>query len=220
MSNLLFMCLGSTSIRLHKSRVRESRDGFYACSRTTSVYRPGKANIADALSRLNSSRQLDTGEKFDWVREIVEKSVPAALTPKEIEQASHGDEELSLVRRFVRFGNWSQYTVPSYLHVKDELCVYGELLLRGKRMVVPRILPDRVMKIAHEIHQEVVKTKNRLRSKVWWPNMDSDVEKLCKVCCGCQVVSGYGPPAPMSRVVPPSGPWQDCSADLMGPLPS
>ena len=24
----------------------------------------------------------------------------------------------------------------------------------------------------------------------------------------------------MSRVVPPSGPWQDCSADLIGPLPS
>ena len=57
------------------------------------MYRPGKANIADALSRLNSSRQLDTGEEFDWVRAIVENSVPAALTPKEIEQASYDDEE-------------------------------------------------------------------------------------------------------------------------------
>ena len=184
------------------------------------VYRPGRANIADALSRLNSSRQLGTGEEFDWVRAIVENSVPAALTPKEIEQASYDDEELNLVKSCVRSGNWSQCTVPSYLHVKDELCVYGELLLRGTRIVVPSILRDRVMKIAHEGHQGVVKTKNRLRSKVWWPKMDSDVEKLCKVCHGCQVVSGYGPPEPMSRVVPPSGPWQDCSADLMGPLPS
>ena len=114
------------------------------------VYRPGKANITDTLSRLNSRRQLDTGEEFDWVRAIVENSVPAAITPKEIEQASYNDEEL----------------------------------------------------------------------KVWWPKMDSDVEKVCKVCHGCQVVSGYGPPEPMSRVVSPSGPWQDCSADLMGPLPS
>ena len=181
---------------------------------------PGKANIADALSRLNSSRQLDTGKEFDWVRAIAENSVPAALTPKEIEQASYDDEELNLVKIRVRSGNWSQCTVPSYLHVKDELYVYRELLLRGTRIVVPRILRDLVMKIAHEGHQGVVKTKNRLRSKVWWPKMDSDVEKLCKVCHGCQVVLGYGPPEPMSRVVPPSGPWQDYSADLMGPLPS
>ena len=33
------------------------------------------------------------------------------------------------------------------------------------------------------------------------------------------MVAGYGPPEPMSRVVPPSGPWQDCGADLIGPLP-
>ena len=112
----------------------------------------------------------------------MENSVPAALTPKEIEQASYDDEELNLVKSCVRSGNWSQCTVPSYLYVKDELCVYGELLLRGTRIVVPSILRDRVMKIAHEGHQGVVKTKNRLRSKVWWPKMDSDVEKLCKVC--------------------------------------
>ena len=184
------------------------------------AYRPGKVKIADALSRLNSSRQLDTGEEFDWVRAIVENSIPAALTPKEIERASYDDEELNLDKSCVRSGNWNQCTVPSYSHVKDELCVYGELLLRGTRIVVPRILRDRVMKIAHEGHQGVVKTKNRLGSKGWWPKMDSDMEKLCKVYHGCQVVSGYGPPEPMSRVVPPSGPWQDCSADLMGPLPS
>ena len=49
--------------------------------------------------------------------------------------------------------------------------------------------------------------------------MDKDVEQLCKVCQGCQVTSHYDPPEPMSCVLPPSAPWQDCSADLLGPLP-
>ena len=48
--------------------------------------------------------------------------------------------------------------------------------------------------------------------------MDKDVEQLCKVCHGCEVTSRYDPPEPMSRVLPPSAPWQDCSADLLGPL--
>ena len=109
------------------------------------VYCLGKANIADALLRLNSSKQFDKGEEYDWVRAIVENSVPVAPSPKEIEQVSYDDQELSVVKGCVRSGNWSQCTVPSYLHVKDELCVYGELLLRGTRIVVPKIESSRLL---------------------------------------------------------------------------
>lgn len=120
----------------------------------------------------------------------------------------------------VKTGHWDQCILPSYAQVKDELCLYGELLLRGTRIVVPRLLRDRMVRLAHEGHQGIVKTKYRLRSKVWWPRMDKDVEKFCRICHGCQVTSGFDPPEPMSRVFPPSAPWQDCGADLLGPLPT
>ena len=108
--------------------------------------------------------------------------------------------------------------MPAYLHVKNELCTYGEVLLRGSRLVIPRELRPRVLELAHEGHQG--KTKCRLRSKVWWPKMDADAEKLCRSCHGCQVVSEYAPPEHMARAFPPSGPWEDCAADILGPLPS
>ena len=131
------MCQGSTSSwRLIASRWKATTSK--PCARMESVlrleshdfqfvYLPRKANIADALSRLNSCRQLDTGEEYDMVWLIVENSAPVALSPKEIGQASCDDEELIIVKSCVRSGNWSQCTVPSYLHVKDELCVYEEL---------------------------------------------------------------------------------------------
>ena len=184
------------------------------------VYQPGKTNIADALSRLNSVESCDGGEKYDFVKTIVGNSVPVALSPREIEEASYNDEELCQVKNCVRSGNWERCTLSSYVPIKDELCIYGEILLRGTRIVVPRILRDKVVRLAHEGHQGMVKTKYRLRNKVWWPGMDKDAEKVCKVCHGCQVTSGYDPPEPMSRVLPPTAPWQDCSADLLGPLPS
>ena len=106
------------------------------------------------------------------------------------------------------------------MHVKNELCTYGELLLRGSRLVIPQKLRPRVLELAHEGHQGIVKTKYRLRSKVWWPKMDADAEKLCRSCHGCQEVSEYAPPEPMARAFPPSGPWDDCAADILGPLPS
>ena len=71
---------------------------------------------------------------------------------------------------------------------------YRELLLRVIRMVIPSILRDRVLNITNEGHQGLAKTKATLRSKVWWPKMDSDVEKLCKTCHGCQLVGEFWRP--------------------------
>lgn len=64
------------------------------------------------------------------------------------------------------------------------------------------------VRLAHEEHQGIVKTKYRIRGKVWWPEMDKDVEKFPRVCHGFQVTSGFDPPEPMSRVFPPSAPWR------------
>ena len=58
------------------------------------MYRPGKTNIADALCRLNSVKQLDCGKEHDFIRAVVECCLPVALSPKEIEEVSYGDEEL------------------------------------------------------------------------------------------------------------------------------
>ncbi|KAI8506116.1 hypothetical protein Bbelb_164690 [Branchiostoma belcheri] len=185
------------------------------------VYRPGKTNIADALSRLNNkSKNGERGEDYDYVRAIVEASTPVSLTPREIEQASAKDPELMQVKTCIHSGQWENCPIPSYGHVKTELSTYGQLVLRGTRIVIPRELRKTVLKLAHEGHQGVQKTKNRLRTKVWWPKMEADVEQMCKRCHGCQVVSEQQPPEPMMRTKPPEGPWQDCSADLLGPLPT
>lgn len=106
------------------------------------------------------------------------------------------------------------------MHVKDELCTYTELLLPGMRIVISNILCDKVLKIAQEGRQGIVKTKTRSCSKVWWPKINSDVETLCKSCHCCQVEGQLGAPEPMLRFVPSTAPWQDISADLLGPLPT
>ena len=117
-------------------------------------------------------------------------------------------------------GDWSQCKMPYYLSVKNELCTIGKLVMRGTRIVIPQSLGSEVLRLAHEGHQGIMKMKTQLRTKVWWPKIDSDAEKVCRSCPGCQVVGEFRPPEPMQRVEPPSGPWQDVAIDVLGPFPS
>ena len=105
-----------------------------------------------------------------------------------------------------------------YKFVQNELTVVGKLVLRQSRIVIPKSLRKRVLELAHEGHQGVVKTKSRLREKVWWPGIDNAVEKTIRSCHACQVVSPHSVPEPMKRTRLPDGPWQDVALDLMGPF--
>ena len=70
------------------------------------VYRPGRTNIEDTLSRLNCKFRGDSGEHYDYVRAVAENSVPCSLMSAEIEEASAEDAELNLIKECVRTGDW------------------------------------------------------------------------------------------------------------------
>ena len=127
------------------------------------VYSPGKNNIADALSRLNSAAQNDhSGEKTELIQVIAQESTPIAMTTKEVERESAIDPEMCSVRHYIQSGDWSQCKMPHYLSVKNELCSLGKLVMRGARIVIFKSLRKKVLCLAHEGHQGIVKMKNRL----------------------------------------------------------
>ena len=97
------------------------------------------------MSRLNYRIRCGEGDHYDHVRRIVENTTPCALTPSEIEKASAADPEISLVKECVYTGDWSACNIPA--HVKNELCSYGHLVLRGSRIVIPRVLREQVLKL-------------------------------------------------------------------------
>ena len=104
--------------------------------------------------------------------------------------------------------------------MRNELSSIGHLVLRGTRIVVPKVLRDHVLDLAHEGHPGIVSMKSRLRSKVWWPGIDKAIKGFCKHCYGCQLVSKLSNPGPLLRTALPTAPWQHLVADLLGPLPS
>lgn len=183
------------------------------------VYQPGKNNIADPFSRLcKLTLGLDVTHK-DYVQDIVELTRPVAVPLTEIEEQSKRDTEIQKVKEGLYDKKWDE-SVKIYKLFENELCFYGDILLRGTKIVIPKALRNQVLAAAHEGHPGIVAMKLRLRSKVWWPRYDRDAENTVKSCRGCTLVSMPNPPHPLKRRELPSQPWIDIAIDLLGPLPS
>ena len=60
------------------------------------------------------------------------------------------------------------------------------MVLRGDRIVVPAKLRQRMVEIAHEGHQGLVRTKQLLRAHVWFPGMDSQCDMFVSTYIACQ----------------------------------
>ena len=188
--------------------------------------RPGRENIADALSRLGvenkqslkRSRKGNVAEEY--IRFIATKAAPKAMTAQMIERESAVDAELKYIRECIQTSDWEKGKYSPYKVVREELTCLGKLIMRGTRIVVPETLRKQVLKLAHEGHQGIVKMKARLRTSVWWPGIDKDAEKTCRKCHECQVVGQLPVPDPIQRKKFPDREWQDLAIDILGPLPS
>ena len=110
------------------------------CHNFKVVYQPGKANIADALSRMNQKNPKDCSSEKEDIQFVAIEATPVALTTREIERASEADAELQSVRHYIEPGDWAKCKLSAYTCVKNELCMVGKLVLRGNRKVIPKTL--------------------------------------------------------------------------------
>ncbi|EFA13158.1 Transposon Ty3-G Gag-Pol polyprotein-like Protein [Tribolium castaneum] len=166
---------------------------------------------------LQPQEQLFNEEEY--IQQLVEYARPRAVTLHEIDKKSFSDTDIQKVKQGLFQNIWDD-TVLGLKAFASELCFFKNILLRGNKIVIPNDLKPAVLQAAHEGHSGIVAMKKRLRTKVWWPKIDYDAERLAKTCHGCTLVSAPNPPQPMKRRELPLAPWIDVAVDYMGPLPS
>ncbi|XP_064651664.1 uncharacterized protein K02A2.6-like [Lineus longissimus] len=159
--------------------------------------------------------EVETKQTEEFARSVVTEAVPAAITPSVIEQESTNDATLQAIEECILTSDWSNLSQSPYHAVKDELWLYGRLVMRGDRIVIPEKLRDKMIRLAHEGHQGMVRTKARLRNKAWWPGIDKEVESFIRACHPCQLVGARAKPEPIKSTALPDGPWFDLAVDLL-----
>lgn len=193
----------------------------------TLIYKPGKDNEADYLSRhpgkkaMNHKSRIDIQINFVCVNAL-EEYTGDGLTMQKLKEATREDPILQSVIEMIKSkANWqkSQEFWP-YKLVSEELSVSDGLVMRGDRIVIPKKLQSKVIEIAHSSHQGIVKTKSFLRETVWFPGLDRLVEQAVQECLPCQAATRTyrSVKAPLEMTKIPDHPWEEVSADFYGPL--
>ena len=117
---------------------------------------------------------------------------------------------------------WMHPEVQEYRNVKDELLVYQGTELRGNRIVVPKVLRDKAVNLAHIGYQGIAKLKRLIRQIIWFPA----VEKMAKVKKGDSCLPYQAATIrkaerfePLRMTLLPNIPWKELTMDFPRPLP-
>ncbi|XP_022787546.1 uncharacterized protein K02A2.6-like [Stylophora pistillata] len=207
-------------IRLQKMMVRMLDYEFKVEHRT------GKTNISDYTSRHPLPRETCTRRELDTTKDVkqyvVASDIPRAISKEYLVKATENDEELKRLITCTRERkiDHRNLDMKAYFNIYDELAVAEGLVLRGERIVVPRELRETMVKIAHEGHQGIVRTKQLLRAHVWFPRIDKMVEKHVGKCLACQATIPCHTREPLQMSDLPKSPWKKISVDFGGPFPN
>ena len=194
----------------------------------TVSYQPGKSNPADYMSRHPTPVRISETKTERHINFIVAEHTPIALSAETIAAETDKDLDLQIVISAIRSGDWRPVSNKNDkdLHifetVKDQLTVTDSgIILKGHKVVLPKSLHQQATDLAHEGHQGLVKSKALMRSKVWFPQMDSFLQSRIKDCIPCQATTpGKHQQTPLNMSKLPTKPWTEISADFFGPLPT
>lgn len=186
------------------------------------VYRPGRVNVADPLSRIPEVAPVvklavaavgraRAPTRADTSAQAETPALPAAFSPL-VQQLMDG------------------YAGDAWFKVQantEGLQRHAGLWYRGHQVVVPAVpaLRTQVISALHASvwagHFGVYKTLHAVQRLFWWPNMRQDVDHFVSHCSDCQrnKVGGKAPVGKLQPLPIPSSQWSSVGIDFVVQLP-
>ncbi|KAK9686473.1 Integrase zinc binding domain [Popillia japonica] len=139
---------------------------------------------------------------------------------KQFELEVEKDEELRKVKEFSLNG-WPickgkmDKELKKYWMIRNEITVYDGVLFYNDRFIVPKRLRQEMLKLMHEPHMGIEKTKKRGRKIMYWHGMSLDIERWVTNCLVCQKYATSKPKEPLLVHDYPELPWEKIGVDIM-----
>ena len=207
---------------------------FLASFRPHIVYRPGKGNPADPLSRLcvvahslraagGTSRVRGRSQKACAIAPLSEEGIATSGEGSQIQLPF--DVELCKAAYAIDPTYQGESLAKLLADKKSTFRCHDGLYFQEDRLAIPHSLQKDVIRDCHETpcmgHMGITKTLDMVRRRFWWPTWRQDVTEYVRSCRSCQYnkpLTGK-PHGPLQPLPIPQEPWESVSIDFMVELP-
>ena len=126
---------------------------------------------------------------------------------------------VSKFHRFIHeYINWIKTKVlEKDQRTEDVFSTFDDALLYRECVVIPSTLKKFILKDFYDGHPGSNGMKSLIRSFVYWPNVDKDIENAVKLCKGC-ALDPKAPPIKFNSLPKTDLPWSRIHIDFIAPL--
>lgn len=176
-------------------------------------YSKGISNVnSDCLSRLPLPDTVQNSEPYELVFTV--KTLDKLIISSEIQKQTDLDGDLVKLKHYIKYGCPIKIdkNLSLYKNLIGRMSILNGCILYGNRVFIPKCLREVVLAQFHEGHPGICAMKSLVRSLIWYPGVDSDVERLVKMCPNCQVTQ-CKPPSRNVEWPVPARPWSRVHID-------
>uniref|UniRef100_A0A3B3I7K6 Gypsy retrotransposon integrase-like protein 1 n=1 Tax=Oryzias latipes TaxID=8090 RepID=A0A3B3I7K6_ORYLA len=118
------------------------------------------------------------------------------------------------------YKGWPQYRKQcplelwEYWTFRCDLVLEDGLILKGKRIVIPKALRNDILDILHTGHQGETKCILLARESVFWPGISSTIREMVKGCHVCSMFQPAQQKLPIMQPDLPTRPWEILGSDI------
>ena len=198
------------------------------------VYRKGKANSCDYLSRhatpwkhVPEQEQTEAADLNNLLYTLHTTPIIDRITLAGIAHATSDDGVLIKLRDMIKQGKThmpksAREELKLFTKILPEITVTGNgILLKGERIILPQSLQAEAIKLAHQgSHTGQTGILRRLRYHFFFHGMDRMVQSFVRECESCQIFTDKKTKEPIIPHKVPGQCWSEVAVDLFGPMPN
>uniref|UniRef100_A0A8D8Y6E3 RNA-directed DNA polymerase n=1 Tax=Cacopsylla melanoneura TaxID=428564 RepID=A0A8D8Y6E3_9HEMI len=187
------------------------------------IYLPGKDMvIADLLSRNFLNETYDNEIPLEGYVHNIYQEIPL-LNIELIAEKTVTDKNLCDVIHYCVNG-WPKgkdnfpsddVFVKHFFNIRNDLIVENNILYYNNRVVIPKEMREKALKVLHEGHMGLTKTLLRANQTIYWIGIKNDIEQHIAKCIMCQENRPAKPREPLLSHELAEQPFQKLSLDIM-----
>ncbi|XP_024868818.1 uncharacterized protein K02A2.6-like [Temnothorax curvispinosus] len=193
------------------------------------VFKPTKANanadycsrvplptMGDPVNKITFDEEEEVEQYDDFDQFVLHQVRQLPVRADHIARETRKDPHLGKIVQSLQAGQNLAHV--GYKAPEANYTLAADCLLFEHRVVVPPTLRQPILEDLHAAHLGIVKMKGMARSFVYWPGIDSDIERIAKSCIECAKHAHAPPQFHSHHWEYPRGPWERIHIDYAGPV--